>query len=190
MFISISTEIISSFQWNTWFAKLLPCSSFFFRSTHMHRISYLAYHTCFASCCLCISRDWLWFHLLVFLSWVEPGDEFVNEEPVEFAYEDQGNSEYFAGKMTIPSKSLLSLLASCSLFCYAYATMPTTWLSCLPNCHVKPLTHHCPSKPLIGYVTALLSPSYSVASCRWRLEFVPCWNMFIVGISLLCLVYY
>ena len=35
----------------------------------------------------------------------------------------------------------------------------------------------CPSKPLIGYVTALLSPSYSVVSCRWRLKFVPCWNM-------------
>ena len=55
-----------------------------------------------------------------------------------------------------------------------------------PNCHVKPLTHYCPSKPLIGYVTALLSPSYSVVSCRWRLKFVPClehgdvvpcWNM-------------
>ena len=56
IFISISTEIISSFQWHAWFAKLLPCSSFSFRSTHMHRISYLAYHTCFASCCLCISR--------------------------------------------------------------------------------------------------------------------------------------
>ena len=28
IFISISTEIISSFQWHAWFAKLLPCSSF------------------------------------------------------------------------------------------------------------------------------------------------------------------
>ena len=64
IFISISTEIISSFQWHTWFAKLPPCSSFFFRSTHMHRISYLAYHSCFASCCLCISHDWLWFRCL------------------------------------------------------------------------------------------------------------------------------
>ena len=55
--------------------------------------------------------------LLVLLFWVEPGDEFVNEEPVEYAYEDQAfdNFENFAGKMTIPSKSLLSLLASCSL---------------------------------------------------------------------------
>ena len=64
IFISISTEIISSFQWHTWFAKLLPCSFFFFRSTHMHRKPHLAYHACFASCCLCISRDWLWFHCL------------------------------------------------------------------------------------------------------------------------------
>ena len=46
-----------------------------------------------------------------------------------------------SGKMTIPSKSLLSLLASCSLFCYAYAAIPTTCLSCLPYCGAKPLTH-------------------------------------------------
>ena len=61
------------------------------------------------------------FLLLVVLLWVEPGDEYVNEEPVEYAYKVQVNSENFAGKMTIPSKSLLSLLARCSLFCYAYA---------------------------------------------------------------------
>ena len=50
--------------------------------------------------------------LLVFLFWVEPGDEFVNEVPIEYAYEDQAfdNSENLVGKMTIPSKSLLSLL--------------------------------------------------------------------------------
>ena len=51
--------------------------------------------------------------LLVFLLWVEPGDEYVIEELVEYIYEDQAFvfSEIFAGKMTIPSKSLLSLLA-------------------------------------------------------------------------------
>ena len=64
IFISISTEIISYFQWHAWFAKLLPCSSFSFRSTHTHRISYLAYHTCFASCCLCI------FSLLIVVPFV------------------------------------------------------------------------------------------------------------------------
>ena len=54
------------------------------------------------------------FPLLVFLLWVEPGDEYVHEEPVEYAYEDPAfdNSENLAGKMTIPSISLLSLLAS------------------------------------------------------------------------------
>ena len=122
---------------------------------------------CFASCCLCIARGWLCLPLLVVLGWVEPGEEYVIEEPVEYAYEDQANvnSENFAGKMIIPSKSLLSLLARCSLFCYAYATIPPTWFSCLPYCHVKPLTHlvlanHCfamlPlfSAPLIALLVA------------------------------------
>ena len=54
------------------------------------------------------------FALLVFLLWVEPGDEYVHEEPVEYANEDPAfdSSENLAGKMTIPSISLLSLLAS------------------------------------------------------------------------------
>ena len=67
----------------------------------------------------------------MFLLWVEPGDEFVFEEPVEYAYEDEAyvNLENFASKMTIPSKSLLSLLASCSL--YRYAVIPTT-------CYIMP----------------------------------------------------
>ena len=82
--------------------------------------------------------------LLVFLLWVEPGDEFVNEEPVEYAYEDQAfdNSENLAGKMTIPSKSLLSLLASCSLYCYA--ALPTT-------CYIKP--------PKLTWTSNLCHPS-------------------------------
>ena len=50
-----------------------------------------------------------------------------------------------SGKMTIPLKSLLSL--------------PPILLNQASN-------PPCPSKPLIVYVTALLSPSYSVASCR------------------------
>ena len=29
------------------------------------------------------------FLLLVVIAWVEPGDEFVFEEPVEYVYEDQ-----------------------------------------------------------------------------------------------------
>ena len=93
-----------------------------------------------------------------------------------------------SSKMTIPSKSLLSLLASCSF--YRYVTLPTT---CYIMPHILPcqasnppfLADHCLatlplcSTPLI----ALL-----VAGEDW--SFVPCWNMFIVGISLLYLVYF
>ena len=71
-----------------------------------------------------------------------------------------------SGKMTIPSKSLLSLLARCSLFCYAYATIPTTCLSCLPNCHVKPLTHLVLENHCLAMLPLLLSPTYSIASGR------------------------
>src|SRR3954468_17843539 len=79
------------------------------------RIAYHLSHImpCFASYCLRIASWLILVPLLVLLSWVEPGDEYVNEEPVENAYEDQAfdNSENLAGKMTIPSKSLLPLLA-------------------------------------------------------------------------------
>ena len=128
-----------------------------------HIASHISYHVC-----IMLLEHCAWLIvllLLVVLVWVEPRDEFVNEEPVEFAYEDQVNSKNFAGKMTIPSKSLLSLLARCLLFCYAYDTIPTT---CFHASQIAMSTSNppCPSKPLIGYVTALLSPSYSVASCR------------------------
>ena len=102
----------------------------------------------------------------MFFLWVEPGDEYVTEEPVEYTYEDQAfdNSENIAAKMTIPSKSLLSLLASCSLFCYA--AIPTTCYIMPPILPFLASNPPFPSKPLFGYVTALLSPSYSVVSCR------------------------
>ena len=77
-----------------------------------HSLSNLAYasHTAFRisyHVCIMLFEHCTWlivFRLLVVLVWVEPGDEFVNEEPVEFTYEDQGNSDNFAGKMIIPSK--------------------------------------------------------------------------------------
>src|SRR4051812_2602633 len=47
IFISISTEIISPFQWHTWFAKIMPGSSFSFQSTHMHCMPHLAYPAMF-----------------------------------------------------------------------------------------------------------------------------------------------
>ena len=112
----------------------------FFRSTHMHRISYLAYHSCIASCCLCIFPWLIVVPLLVFLFWVEPGDEFVNEEPVEYAYEDQAfdNSENLAGKMTTPRNHFYLCFASCSLYCHA--TLPITCYIMSPILPCQPLT--------------------------------------------------
>ena len=84
----------------------------------MHPLSNLAYASRIASRiayhpCIILFDPCTWLIvslLLVCLVWVEPGDEFANEEPVEFVFEDPVNSDNFAGKMIIPSKSLLSLL--------------------------------------------------------------------------------
>ena len=114
------------------------------------------------------------------------GDEFANEEPVEFAFEDPVNSDNFAGKMIIPSKSLLSLLARCSHFCYAYAMMPTTCLSCLPNFHVIPLTHHVLANRGLAMLPLCLAPLIAllVAGEDWRPFLVgtlfTCWDIIIL----------
>ena len=145
---------------------------------------------CFASCWLCVAPWLIVVPLLVFLLWVEPGEEYVIEEPVEYTYEDQANvnSENFGGKMTIPSKSLLSLLARRSLYCYA--VLPTT-------CYIMPPILPCQaSNPpflancCLAMLPLLLSPSYSVASCRWRWSLVHvgtwiCWDIIIYLIYLM-----
>ena len=70
-----------------------------------------------------------------------------------------------SGKMTA-TLDLTSIIAMLVASFYRFAASPITCLSSLPNCH-EPLTFDTlPSKPLLGYVAALLSPSYSVASCR------------------------
>ena len=84
----------------------------------MHFLSYLAFciphripHSISALHHVAWSCTWLIVSLLlVCLVWVEPGDEFATEEPVEFSCEDPVNSDNYAGKMIIPSRSLLSLL--------------------------------------------------------------------------------
>ena len=145
----------------------------------LHITSRISCHVLHHVACA-LHRGWLLFPLLVFLLWVEPGDKYVIEEPVEYAYEDQAfvNSENFAGKMTVPSKSLLSLLASCSLYCYA--TIPTT-------CYIMPPILPCqasnplfPANRCLAMLPLLLSPSYSIASCRWR------WSLFLVGTWFIC----
>ena len=141
IFISISNEIISSFQCHPWFAKLLPCSFFFFQSTHMHRISYLAYHACFASCCLAFlvidcgsvacalvlgragrrvrERGTCWVRLR--------GSSF--RQLGELCRQDDH---------TLEITSIFALLVVRSIAMLRYLPLS---ISCLPYCHVKPLTH-------------------------------------------------
>ena len=84
-----------------------------------------------------------------------------------------------SGKMTITSKSLLSLLASCSLFCYAYAVIPTTCLSCLPYCWTKPITHLVLANRCLAMLPLCWAPLIAllVAGEDWSLFHV--WNMVI-----------
>ena len=70
-----------------------------------------------------------------------------------------------SGKMTA-TLDLTTIIAMLVALFYRYAALPICCSSSLPKCH-EPLTFDTlPSKPLFGYVTALLSPSYSVVSCR------------------------
>ena len=103
--------------------------------------------------------------LLVFLLWVEPGDENAYEEPVENAYEDQAfdNSENLAGKMTIPSISLLSLLASTRSIAMLALPAIVYHASLLP-CQTS--NHPVLANRCLAMSPLLLSPSYSVVSCR------------------------
>ena len=86
-----------------------------------------------------------------------------------------------SGKMTIPSKSLLYLLASCSLYCYA--TIPTT-------CYIMPPILSCQASnpPFLANRCLAMLPLYSapliallVAGEDWRSFLVG--TLFIVGIS-------
>ena len=70
-----------------------------------------------------------------------------------------------SGKMTV-TLDLTTIIAMLVASFYCYAALPITCFAMPPNCH-EPLSFDTlPSKPLLGYVTALLSPSYSVVSCR------------------------
>ena len=65
------------------------------------------------------------------------------------------------GKMTV-TLDLITIIAMLVASFYCYVALPIFCSSSLPNCH-EPLTFYTlPSKPLFGYVTALLSPTYSV----------------------------
>ena len=71
-----------------------------------------------------------------------------------------------SGKMTV-TLDLITIIAMLVASFYRYVALPIICSIKPPKLPCQPLTFFTrPSKPLLGYVTALLSPSYSVASCR------------------------
>ena len=86
-----------------------------------------------------------------------------------------------SGKMTITLDltTIIAMLRSIAMLRYLSLVLQASQTSMLAS---NIFTLH--SKPLLGYVTALLSPSYSVDSCRWRLKLVPCLEHgYFVGMS-------
>ena len=70
-----------------------------------------------------------------------------------------------SGKMTA-TLDLTTIIVMLVASFYRFAALPIFCSSSLPNCR-EPLTFDTlPRKPLLGYVTTLLSPSYRVVSCR------------------------
>ena len=102
------------------------------------------HHTCLCimpCLCLCVYHVVCFFPVLLLSSGNVAIVRICSTTPVRLLHGLVLLPCEISGKMTIPSKSLLSLLSSCSLFCYAYAAIPTTCLSCLLYCWTMPLTH-------------------------------------------------
>ena len=141
IFISISTEIISSTQRHTWFAKIMPGSSFPFRSTHMHCISHLAYHAMFCIMLLvhCTVIDYWSFSCVIALGRAgrlvrERGTCWVRLRGSSFRqlWEPCRQDDH-----TLEITSIFALLVVRSSAMLRYLPLA---ISCLPYCHVKPLT--------------------------------------------------
>ena len=141
IFISISTEITSTFQWHSWISKWGQVQSFLSKSCIC--IAYRIPHIISCSCVVCLLRcvliSGVWFFGLVPVTSRLWGP--VRLRPFFFFMDSFFFLAGFQARWSYPRNHYYLCFARCSLFCYAYATMPTTCLSCLPNCHDKPLTH-------------------------------------------------
>ena len=81
IFISISTEITSPFQWQSWISMLRPGSILPFQIMHMHRIPHPAYHTMFMCglfTMLCASFRCCFFGLVPITSFCEDPFDYVH----------------------------------------------------------------------------------------------------------------
>ena len=182
IFISISTEINSSFQWRTWFAKLSPGSIFSFRSTHMHCISHPAYHAMFCimllahctvvdhgSLCLCscfgLSRE--------MSTWTRnPLSTLTRIKLTSTRWTLQARWPYPRNHF------YLCLLVARSIAMPMPRYLPLA-LSCLPYCHVKPLTHLVLANRCLAMLPLCSAPLIALLVAGED------WSLFLVGTCLL-----
>ena len=81
-------------------------------------------------------------------------------------------------RWSYPRNHYYLCLLSCSLFCYAYAAIPTTCLSCLPYCWTKPLTHLVLANRCLAMLPLCSAPLIAllVAGEEWSLLLVGTWR--------------
>ena len=147
-FISFSSDFISSFQWHTWISKLRPGSFVPWQIMHMHHKPHPAYHTmfmCWLFTMLCAS-----FPVFASSGWFRLGR--VCEDPFDYvrlssswtrssSLRDLRQDDHYPWH-----HFYLCLLVVRSISMLRYLPLV---ISCLPYCHVQPLTH-LPSQPLFG----------------------------------------
>ena len=104
----------------------------------------------------------------------------MNEEPVEYAYEDQAfdNSENLAGKMTTPRNHFYLCYASCSLYCHA--PLPITCYIMSPILPCQPLTT-LSQQTVVWLSYRFAQPLLQRCQLQVKLKISPCWNMDMLG---------
>ena len=144
--------------------------------------SRIAYHPCIILFELCM---WLIVSLLlVCLDWVEPGDEFANEEPVVLSRIQstlttvQARWSYPRNHYYLCYASLLALFAIPMLRCLPFSLKPPK------NCHVKPVTHHVLANRWLAMLPLCSAPLIAL------LVVGEDWRPFLVGTSFIYLLGY
>ena len=142
IFILISTEIISSFQRHTWFAKLMPCSCFSSQSTHMHCISHLACHDMYCTMLFVHCTVIYCGSLLVFLLWVERETSTCTRNLLStlMRIKLSTTQRILQARLAYPRYQFYLWLLDALSFAMPMLRYLPLAISCLPYCHFKPLT--------------------------------------------------
>ena len=141
IFISISTVITTPFQWHSWISKLSPGSIIPFQIMHMHRIPHPTYHAmfmCWLFTILCASF-WCCFFGLVPITSRLWGP--VRLRPFVFFMDSFFSLAGSQARWPYPRNHFYLCLLDARSFAMPMMRYLPHALSCLPHCHVKPLTH-------------------------------------------------